>query len=134
MSHRKEQVQAMLKRGISQILMRDLSDPRIQGLVSITEVETSQDMRQAVVQISVIPEKYEKRTIHGLNSAAKHIHSILFKQAGMRRVPHLVFELDKTLKQQAALFADIREGSPPQSDSGPDEELSSEEPKEEPTE
>lgn len=110
MTHRIEQFESTLKRAISQILQRDLSDPRIRGMVSVTEVNVSPDMRNATIKVSVIPAAYEKLTVHGLNSASKHIHGKLFKQMHVRRLPFLRFEIDPTLKKQAEVFAAIQEG------------------------
>ena len=92
------------------MLQRDLSDPRIRGMVSVTHVAVTKDMREATIKVSVIPAEYEKLTLHGLNSAAKHIHGKLFKQMDVRRLPFLKFVLDPTLKKQAEVYAAIQEG------------------------
>lgn len=110
MSHRIEQFESTLKRAISTVLQRDLADPRIRGMVSVTEVNVSPDMRNATIKVSVIPVEHEKLTVHGLNSAAKHIHGKLFKQLHVRRLPFLHFEIDPTIKKQAEVFAAIQEG------------------------
>ncbi|HAI13455.1 MAG TPA: 30S ribosome-binding factor RbfA [Phycisphaerales bacterium] len=110
MTHRKEQFESTLKRAISTMLQRDLSDPRIRGMVSVTHVAVTKDMREATIKVSVIPAEYEKLTLHGLNSAAKHIHGKLFKQMDVRRLPFLKFVLDPTLKKQAEVYAAIQEG------------------------
>ena len=110
MTHRKEQFESTLRRAISTMLQRDLSDPRIRGMVSVTHVAVTKDMREATIKVSVIPAEYEKLTLHGLNSAAKHIHGKLFKQMEVRRLPFLKFVLDPTLKKQAEVFAAIEEG------------------------
>jgi len=110
MSHRIEQIESTLKRGISELLMRDLADPRIRGMVSVLQVKVTQDMHLATVRVSVIPTEYEKLTIHGLNSASKYIHGKLFKRLSFRRLPHLTFEIDPTIKKQAEIFAAIEEG------------------------
>ena len=110
MTHRKEQFESTLKRAISTMLQRDLSDPRIRGMVRVTHVAATKDMREATIKVSVIPAEYEKLTLHGLNSAAKHIHGKLFKQMDVRRLPFLKFVLDPTLKKQAEVYAAIQEG------------------------
>ncbi|MBL4700679.1 MAG: 30S ribosome-binding factor RbfA [Phycisphaeraceae bacterium] len=110
MSHRIEQIESTIKRGICELLMRDLADPRIRGMVSVIQVKVTQDMHLATVRVSVIPAEYEKLTIHGLNSASKYIHGKLFKRLSVRRLPHLTFEIDPTIKKQAEIFAAIEEG------------------------
>ena len=104
MSHRKPQVESVLKRALSEVLTRRMSDPRIEGLVSITQVDVSPNLHEAQVFVSVLPEKYEKRTIAALSHGAGHIHTLLCKAVRMRAVPRLVFRLDGSIKKQNAVF------------------------------
>ena len=120
MSHRLEQIESTLRRAISQVLRRDMADPRIVGMVSITRLEVSADLRDAQVHISVMPARYERRTLQGLRHAAGHIHARLCKAVSMRTVPRLNFRLDVTLKKQAEVFDAIRRGLPDSDDSSPD--------------
>lgn len=110
MSHRKEQVQSTLKRAISQVLAKQISDPRIVGMISITQIDISPDLRNAKVYVSVLPEKYQLRSVKGLNHAAGHIYSLVCKVVALRIVPKLDFRLDESLKKQNAVFDDIRRG------------------------
>ena len=110
MSYRKQQVESTLKRVVSQILIRRLSDPRITGMVSITRVDVSPDKHNATVYVSVIPEKYQHRSLSGLRHATGHIHSLVKSAVAMRIVPRLRFELDESLKKQADIFEAIDRG------------------------
>ena len=110
MSHRKLQIESTLKRTISQILLQRMSDPRISGMLSVTHVDVSPDGRNAAVHVSVVPEKLEKRTLHGLQHAAGYIQSLVRKAVVMRSIPHLDFRLDQSLKKQAAVFEAIDQG------------------------
>ena len=58
MTHRIEQVESTLTRAISKVLSRDISDPRIAGMVSITRIEVTSNMHDARVYVSIIPDKY----------------------------------------------------------------------------
>ncbi len=110
MSHRTEQAQSLMHRAIAQVLQRQVSDPRIEGMVGITRVNITPDFRRADVYVTVMPEKYEKRTLAGLRAAAVHIHNKVKKLVALRTVPHLQFELDRSIKNQAAVETAIREG------------------------
>lgn len=110
MTYRKLQVESTLKRTISQILSRRMSDPRINGILSVTHVDVSPDGRNATVHVSVIPEKFEKRALYGLRHAAGYVQSLVRKAVAMRAVPHLDFKLDQSLKKQAAVFEAIDQG------------------------
>lgn len=109
MSYRKQQVESTLLRSISGVLARQLSDPRIVGLISVTRVDVSADLRHATVYVSVLPENASSRAIHGLRHAAGYIHSLVCKAVAMKTVPHLDFRLDASLKKQAGVLRALRE-------------------------
>ncbi|MEM7681036.1 MAG: 30S ribosome-binding factor RbfA [Planctomycetota bacterium] len=109
MSHRRLQIESLLRKNIAQVLQRGLSDPRIQGMVSVTSVDVSPDMRQAIVRVSVLPDKHEAVTLQGLRDAASHIHGKLKKLVALRTVPHLDFRLDPTLKRESAVLDAINQ-------------------------
>lgn len=119
MNHRIEQIESTLRKALAQVLQRKISDPRIRGLVSITDVDVSPDMKRARVLVSVLPEQYGKRTLAGLRAADRHIQSEVKKLVALRLVPHLHFELDQTLKRADEVFNAIeaaKEGEPSLSD------------------
>jgi ribosome-binding factor A len=110
MSQRQEQIESVLMRQIGGVLSRGLADPRIAGMVSVTRVSVSPDLRHADVFVSVMPGRYEKRTIAGLHSAAGRIAADVRKTIAARVMPRLRFKIDPTLKKQAEVFQAIREG------------------------
>ena len=109
MSKRVAQIESTLQRAIAQVLQRDLADPRVIGLVSITRVHVSPDLHQAEVYVSVLPDKHGRRVHQALQHAAKHIQSLVRKRVAMRQVPHLDFRLDESLKKQSEIHGAIRE-------------------------
>ena len=110
MSIRKQQVESLLKRTVATVLQRGLADPRIRGLISVTKVDTSPDLRHATVYVSILPEEHESITMHGLKDATMHVQQLVKKAVALRAVPHLRFRLDQDLKKQADVFAAIDEG------------------------
>ena len=108
MSFRKQQVESTIKRAISTVLATRLADPRIEGLVTVTKVDVSPDMHQAMVYVSVLPEKHEKTTLAGLRSASGHINGLIRKSITMKVMPHLDFRLDESIKKEAAVLDAIR--------------------------
>ena len=110
MSRRLEQVESTLKRALAEVLARRVSDPRIEGLVSITGVKVAPDLSEARISVSVLPEQKQTKTLHGLKAAAGHIHSQLRKHMAIRTVPRLLFTLDESLKKQEAIYRAIEQG------------------------
>lgn len=110
MSHRIQQIESTLRRALAEVLQSKIADPRIVGLVSITKISVAPDLKNAYVYVSILPEKYEKRTIAGLRHATRHIQRLTREKVALRAVPHFEFRLDESLKKQAAVEQAIREG------------------------
>jgi ribosome-binding factor A len=77
----------------------ELKDPRI-GFVTVTGVETSPDLRQARVFVSVLgSEKKRKKSLEGLTAAHGVLQSRLARELRMKRTPTLAFEYDPTVEE-----------------------------------
>ena len=108
-STRIARVRSSIQKSIQASLSRGLGDPRIRGLVSVTDVDVAPDLSQARIKISVVPDKYESRVIRGLQSASGRLRADVGQSARLRKVPKLVFEIDRSLKNQAEIEALVRE-------------------------
>jgi ribosome-binding factor A len=104
MTRRLEQVESTLQRAIALVLQREVSDPRIRGMVSITRVKVSPDLADAQVFVSIMPARYEGCTMSGLHRATGRIRRMTHDQVALKTMPRLRFELDQSLKNQARVF------------------------------
>jgi len=83
-------------------LLREIKDPRInQGMISITAVDTTSDLSQAKVYLSVYDLKSKTDFLKGLKSASGHLRYELGRALSLRHTPQLQFELDKSLERGA---------------------------------
>ncbi|HWB21259.1 MAG TPA: 30S ribosome-binding factor RbfA [Gaiellaceae bacterium] len=90
----------------------DLKDPRI-GLVTITGVRVTPDLREAIVYVSVFGnEKKKSSTLAGLASAHGVLQSRVARQLQMKRTPQLTFEYDPTVERGVRMTALIDELAP----------------------
>jgi ribosome-binding factor A len=115
MTHRPDQVASLIRRAVQTVLGRELNDPRIRGLVSVTRVQVDQDLGHAAVFVSVLPAKHAGLTLQGLQRAAARIQGRVGGAVRMRRVPRLSFHLDESIKKQAefdAALAEVRDEHP----------------------
>jgi ribosome-binding factor A len=87
----------LLKEELSDLLLRNIKDPRI-GFVTITEVRVSADLRHARVYF-VTHERGEEqqRSLEGLESARGYLRGELGRRLSLRYVPDLSFTVDETL-------------------------------------
>ena len=83
-------------------LLRNIKDPRIQqGMISVTRVETTGDLRYAKVWLSVLGMESEKEFKRGLKSAAGWLRRELGNSLNLRYTPELVFEIDHSIEYGA---------------------------------
>lgn len=111
MSRRTEQLASTLHRAIQEVIGRGFQDPRISGLITITSVKVTEDMRSATILISVLPADRQELTMHGLRNAAAHIRREAGDLVAVRKMPELHFKTDESLKKQAGVFRAIAEAT-----------------------
>jgi ribosome-binding factor A len=82
--------------------LREIKDPRVQqGMISVTRVETTVDLRYAKVWLSVLGLENEKEFRRGLKSAAGWLRHELGQSLELRYTPELVFEVDHSIEYGA---------------------------------
>src|SRR4051812_29034015 len=107
---RQLKVASQIQRIVATVLLRDISDPRVDGLVSVTRVEITKDLREAKVFLSVLAaQKTPETVIEGIRSAGRHIQAEVAEGLDLRYAPHLSFVLDDSLKKQAEILKKIDE-------------------------
>ena len=99
MSRRVERINELLREEISQLLLRQIKDPRLRGVISVTQVNTSNDLRSAYVLLSVMGDTATKQSaLEGVQSAASFIRRELRGRLALRYTPFLRFDLDDSLE------------------------------------
>ena len=126
MSQRTERIDQLLREEIGQIVSRELTDPRI-GFATITDVETTPDLRHARVWVSVIGSREERRaTLQALGRAMPFVRHELGGRLRLKRVPELHVEADDTLERGTRvlrLLSELESGVEPADIDVPDEAL-----------
>lgn len=100
-TRRQKKVESSVKEIVSSIITQHLSDPRIKGIVSVTRVETSPDLKNAEVYLSIMnatPEVQET-TLFAIRHASGKIQFMLGKEIRSRFCPKLHFQIDKQFKK-----------------------------------
>lgn len=93
-----------MKEVISEVVRKDVRDPRLGSLISVTSVDITNDLHHAKVYISVIGTPEEKQqSIEALQSAAGFIAVVSSKKVVMRYFPALTFKLDTTVDKYMAI-------------------------------
>jgi len=90
-------------------LIRTVKDPRVQGLISVTAVETSADLKYAKVYVSVLDKSSADDVVKGLRSAAGYLRRELGHALSLRATPELTFVRDDSMAKGAHIL-EIIEG------------------------
>jgi len=97
-TRRQQQVGEFLREEISKIVQRDLNDPRL-GLVSITQVDMSPDLRYAHAHVSVLGSDEEfADALKALRGASGFIRHQLRPRMRLRHIPVITFESDRSME------------------------------------
>ncbi len=107
MSRRTDQVASLIRRAVQSRLSRGLNDPRVRGLISVTQVTVAADLSEAVILVSIMPAEHAQLTLHGLQHAAAHLRGELGRTARLRHQPRLTFKLDDSMRHAAEAMAAI---------------------------
>ena len=100
MSRRIDRVNELLRSEISSLIARQIKDPRVAGVISITEVIASSDLRSARVYVSVMGREAERQeALEGIRSAASFLRRELQGRVNLRHTPHLTFQLDDSIEE-----------------------------------
>lgn len=105
MSRRTLRVNDLLRAELSDILRREVRDPRLDTMVSITEVETSQDLRHAKVHVSIFGSEEERGAAMEALTAARPFLQRLLRQRlpDLRLIPELSFHRDDSIERGVRL-------------------------------
>jgi ribosome-binding factor A len=105
MTRRADRINGLLRQEISHLLSREIKDPRLNGIISITEVQTSSDLRSARVFVSVLGDQDAKdAALDGIQSAASFLRRSLRDRLKLRYVPFLKFALDESIADADAVL------------------------------
>jgi ribosome-binding factor A len=126
MSQRTDRIDELLRQEIGSILTREVADPRI-GFATITDVETTADLRHARVWVSVIGDPKERDvTVAALSRAMPFVRHQLGSRLRIRRIPELHVRLDDTAERGTRvlhLLDEIEAGGVPDLDAPRSEPL-----------
>ncbi|MBW8014946.1 MAG: 30S ribosome-binding factor RbfA [Planctomycetes bacterium] len=112
-TRRQQKIMSLIKEAVSDIIQNRLNDPRIEGFVTVTQVDVSPDVRNADIYLSVMAktETIEKRTHIAIQHATKHIQSLLAERMTTRFVPILRLLKDEKIKKTLDTLRVIEEAA-----------------------
>jgi len=105
MTRRTERLNHLIQIEISDLLRKHINDPRLNGLISVTAVEISNDLKNARVSISTLGDTLDRNEVlKGFNSAAGYMRRELAHRLNIRVTPELSFEFDDSIEHGVNLI------------------------------
>jgi ribosome-binding factor A len=112
-SRRLERINELLKEEISDLIANELKDPRLSGLVSVTEVETTPGLEYARVYVSVLGDAAQReQTLGALQHASGFFRRLLGERVKLRQIPELTFRFDDSIERGDRIMRLLREAAP----------------------
>ena len=87
-----------LMKAISHIITYELKNPDVTGMISVTRVKVTPDLKYAKVYVSILNSKSDEKTMEALKKSAGFIRSQIAKRVNLRITPELVFEKDDSME------------------------------------
>jgi ribosome-binding factor A len=101
MSRRTDRIASILREEISRLIQREVQDPRLAGILSITRVKVSSDLSVADISFTYMGTPGQQSAASAaLSQSAGMLRSRLAKELSMRTIPQLRFHLDENLKKE----------------------------------
>ena len=96
--NRLNRINEELKKEISNIISFELKNPDATGLISVTKVKITPDLKYAKVYVSLLNSKNNDKTMEALKQSSGFIRSLIAKRINLRITPELVFEKDDSME------------------------------------
>jgi len=107
---RSERLAEEIKKAASQIINNDIKDPRVSGLISVTKVEMSKDLRHARIFLSIYGEEPEKQTVfEGIKNAEGFIKKELAHRVRMKYMPEISLKMDESIEYGIHIYKLLEE-------------------------
>lgn len=105
MSRRTEKLGSVIRQELAAIIMRELNDPRVMGMPSITRVKVAEDLSVADVFVTIMGTPGQQTAaLNALRHSAGMMRTRLTKEMTIRQVPFLKFQIDEDLKKELELL------------------------------
>ena len=101
-----------LKKQVSSIIMNDIKDPHLTGIISVTKAKVTPDLKYAKVYVSILNAKNTKQDLAILKKSAGLTRSLIAKRMNLRITPEIIFELDDSMEYGAKIDSILKEIMP----------------------
>ena len=98
-----------IRKALSQIIDYEVKNPDVTGMISVTKVKVTPDLKYAKVYVSILNSKNTDKTMEGLKASSGFMRTSLAKKVNLRITPELVFEYDDSIEHGERIENLLRE-------------------------
>jgi len=114
--NRMNRIDEEYRKELSQIISYELKNPNITGLISVTKVKVTNDLKYAKVYVSILNSKNVKDTLANLKKSAGFVRTELARRINLRNTPEIIFELDDSMEYGAKIDSILKDIMPKKED------------------
>ena len=108
-NNRLNRIDEELKKEISYVIQNELKNPNVTGLISVTKVKITPDLKYAKVYVSILNAKNTKDTMANLKKSAGFVRTEIAKRVNLRITPEIIFELDDSMEYGAKIDSILKD-------------------------
>lgn len=98
-SQRTIRINEAIRKEVAELIRNEIKDPRVNNaLISVVEVDTTNDLKYCKIYISVLEDTKKEDAIKGLNAASGYIRKEIARRVNLRNTPELLFRLDESME------------------------------------
>lgn len=112
-NRRQQRINQLLRDEIDRLLRYETDDPVLGTMISVTEVEVTQDLQKAKIFVSFLDDDHEREIMQRLRKAARFFRREIAERLNLRHTPELEFVYDPSIARGARVLALLREHAPP---------------------
>jgi ribosome-binding factor A len=120
-TRRQQRINQLLRDEIDKLLRHETSDPVLMSMISVTDVEVTQDLQKAKVYVSFLDDDAQKEIMQRLRKAARFFRREIAERINLPHTPELEFVYDPSIARGARVLALLREHAPPPEEPTPAE-------------
>lgn len=112
-TRRQQRLNQLLRDEIDKLIRYETDDPLLATMISVTDVEVTQDLQKAKVFVSFLDDAHEPEIMKRLRRAARFFRREIAERVNLRHTPELEFVYDPSIARGARVLALLREHAPP---------------------
>ncbi len=112
-NRRQQRINQLIRDEIDRLLRHETDDPLLSTMISVTEVEVTQDLQKAKIYVSFLDDEHEAAIMARLRKAARFFRREVAERLNLRHTPEFDFVYDPSIARGARVLALLREYAPP---------------------